>query len=288
MSFMTLRLDRHVSVHYISILMLRFVLLFFATGCAATPVNPSFPITAAQARQAIEQMRADPRPLHRPVVLIGGFLDPNIAPIIYRYFFASVTINAKLIPVSIGFCNSFAECRQKVVAAVDSACPSADPVWTTEVDVVGASLGGLVARFAAAPSPDAAHPRRLRIARLFSISSPHSGSELAESFAITDFHREIRPHSAFLNQLASEDSQARYVLYPYVLLNDTIIDDRYATPPGQTPFWLANNSLLPAHDAAMFDGRILADIARRLRDQPAFSRYPAAPLPRADQSVVIR
>ena len=96
-------------------------------------------------------MRADPRPLHRPVLLIGGFLDPDITPTIYRSFFASVTTDAKLIPVSIGFCNSLAECRQKVIAAVDAACPSTDPAWTTEVDVVGASLGGLVAALCRGP-----------------------------------------------------------------------------------------------------------------------------------------
>jgi len=256
-------------------LLLLFLLL---AGCAATASNPSFPLTSAQAHQAIQQMRDDPHRLSRPVLLIGGFLDPDIAPTIYRSFFASVTIDAKLIPVSIGFCNSFADCRRKVIAAVDAACPSTDPNWTTEVDVVGASLGGLVARFAAAPSPDPAHPRRLRIARLFSISSPHAGSALAESFAITDFHREIRPGSAFLKTLAAEDADARYILYPYVLLNDTIIDDRYAAPPGTTPFWLPNDTILPSHHAAMFDDRILADIARRLRGESPFSRFPPAPL----------
>ena len=85
--------------------------------------------------------------------------------------------------------------------------------------------------------------------------------------------------------MATEDTRAGYVLYPYVLLNDCIIDDRYAAPPGKTPFWLANDSLLPAHDAAMLDDRILVDIARRLRDEPAFSRFPAAPLPRAKPAI---
>jgi hypothetical protein len=261
--------------------MLRFRLLFLlcVTGCTAAPSNPSFPITSTEAHQAIEQMRCNPKSLPRPVLLIGGFLDPSIVPALDQSFFASVTINAKLIPVSIGFCNSFAECREKVIAAVDTACPSSDPIWTTEVDVVGASLGGLVARYAAAPSPDSAHPRRLRIARLFSISSPQSGSKLAKDLGFTDFHKEIRPNSAFLKVLAAEDPDAGYKLYPYVLLNDTIIDARYAAPPGDTAFWLPNDSLLPSHDAAMVDQRILADIARRLREEPPFSRFPATPLP---------
>ena len=258
---------------------LRLLFLFCVTGCAAAPSNPSFPITSAEAHQVIEQMRGNPKSLRRPVLLIGGFLDPDITPTIYQFFFSSITTDANLIPVSIGFCNSFAECRKKVIAAVDAACPSSDPIWTTEVDVVGASLGGLVARYAAAPSPESAHPRRLRIARLFSISSPQSGSKLAKDLGFTDFHKEIRPNSAFLKVLAAEDPDAGYKLYPYVLLNDTIIDARYAAPPGDTAFWLPNDSLLPSHDAAMVDQRILADIARRLREEPPFSRFPATPLP---------
>jgi pimeloyl-ACP methyl ester carboxylesterase len=242
-------------------------------------VNPSFPLVPKQAHQAIEQMRDDPRPLDRPLVVISGFFDPNISPLLFKCFFKGVTRNATIIPVSVGFCGSFAECRRRVIEAVDKACPSSDPVWTSGVDVVGASLGGLVARFAAAPSPDPANPRRLRIARLFSISSPHSGAKLAEAIALTDYHRDIRPGSAFLKTLAVEDAEAAYQIFPYVHLNDEIVGDRYAAPPGKTVYWLPNDSLLPPHAAAMIDERILADIARRLRDEPGFTISPAAPLP---------
>jgi Putative serine esterase (DUF676) len=259
------------------------VLILFAIvvagGCAAEPENPSFPITADQAHQAIAQMRDDPRRLQRPLVVIGGFLDPDVSPLIYTCFFDQVTSGAKIIPVSVGFCESFTECRQKVIDAVDKACPSTDPQWTTQVDVVGASLGGLVARYAAAPSPDPAHPRRLQIARLFSISSPHSGALLAQSLGFTDYHREMRPGSPFLKTLAEEDAAATYQLYPYVHLNDHIVGDQYAAPPGRTAYWLSNGSLLPPHAAAMIDERILADIARRLRDEPSFTHFPPAPLP---------
>jgi len=242
-------------------------------------VNPSFSLTQPQAHQAIEQMRDDPRQLDRPLVVISGFFDPNISPTLFKCFFKGVTRDATIIPVSVGFCGSFAECRQRVIEAVDKACPSDDPVWTTGVDVVGASLGGLVARFAAAPSPDQAQPRRLRIVRLFSISSPHSGAKLAQSIALTDYHRDFRPGSPFLNTLASEDAGEAYQLVPYVHLNDEIVGDRNAAPPGKTAYWLPNDSILPPHAAAMIDERILADIARRLRDEPAFTKSPAAPLP---------
>ena len=243
------------------------------------PVNPSFPVTETQARQAIAQMRSEPRTLRRPVVLIGGFLDPAVASNFEKSFFQSVSERAVLIPVSIGFCNSFAECREKVIAAVDAACPDNDPKWTTEVDVVGVSLGGLVARYAAAPSLDPGHPRRLRIARLFSISSPQSGAKLAETAGFTEFHREIKPGSEFLRKLAASDAQASYQIYAYTHLNDDIVGEAYSAPPGMTPYWLASDSVLLSHANAMADDRILADIARRLRGEEPFSHPPAAPLP---------
>jgi pimeloyl-ACP methyl ester carboxylesterase len=255
------------------------VVTLFLAACASGPVNPSFPVTDKQADQAIAQMRADPRPLPRPVVLVGGFLDPEVVPTYHKMFFKSISSDAILIPVSVGFCNSFGECRDKVISAVDAACPSNDPIWTNEVDVVGVSLGGLVARFAAAPSLDPSRPRRLKIARLFSISSPQSGAKIAETAPATEFDRDLRPGSDFLKDIASADATATYKIYPYVLLRDDVINDAYAAPPGMTAFWLANDSWFPSHPAAMVDDRILADIGRRLRDEPAFSHEPAAPLP---------
>jgi pimeloyl-ACP methyl ester carboxylesterase len=256
------------------------VLLLLNACSAAHPTNPSFPVTFAQARKALADMRSEPKPLSRPVVVIGGFLDLNISPPLYGVFLRSVsTPDAKIIPISVGLCGSFDECRSKVIAAVDAALPTDDPNFTAEVDVLGASLGGLVARYAAAPSPDAAHPRRLRIARLFTISSPHAGATLAECVGFTSYHRDMRPDSTFLQSLARSDATAGYELHAYVRLHDEIVGERYAAPPGATPWWLPNPPLTPSHLGAMIDDRILADIARRLRNEAPFTQSPAAPLP---------
>jgi hypothetical protein len=253
----------------------------FLEGCATGPVNPSFPVTATQANQAIAQMRRAPLPLRRPLVIVGGFLDPNLSPPWYAHFFGELADGQTIIPVSVGYCTSFEQCRQRVIDAVDRALPSADPLWTSEVDVVGASLGGLVARYAAAPPDDPDHPRRLKIARLFSISSPHSGARLALTIAPSDYIRQMRPGSPFLQTLAKSDAAAGYEIYPYVHLDDEVVGDRYAAPPGRNVYWLANDVMLPPHVSAMIDARILADIARRLRGQTPFTLAPPAPLPDA-------
>ena len=248
-------------------------------GCAG-PRNPSFPVTSGEARDAIAEMERHPKALARPLVVIGGFLDLNVSPPLFAHFFRGVTSqDALIIPVSVGTCGSFDECRAKVIAAVDRASPSGDPNWTSEVDVVGASLGGLVARYAAAPPRNGAAARRLKVTRLFTISSPHSGATLARSVGFTDFHRDMQPGSAFLKRLAGEDAAAKYELVAYVHLGDEIVGEQYAAPPGKTAYWLANDSILPPHGAAMLDRRILADIARRLRGEEALTRLSAAPLP---------
>lgn len=270
-------------------------LLVHLAGCAA-PVNPAFPVTVDQAHRAIDKMRADRWPLPRPLVVIGGFLDPNVSPPLFAHFFDGVSRDATIIPVSVGTCGSFDECRQTVIAAVDRACPSSDPVWTTQVDVVGASLGGLVARYAAAPlltrapSPFSTPApggqggknnvaRRLNIGRLFTISSPLAGARLANVVGFADFHRDMQDDSEFLQYLSGEDRHARYQLICYVHLDDEIVGDHRAAPPGSNPYWLANDSILAPHFAAMIDERILADIALRLRGEPAFSHPPPTPVP---------
>ena len=256
--------------------------MLLLAACAAKPINPSFPTTFADAKLAIGEMRAAPVLLRRPLVIIGGIMDPNVSPPLYRMWFERVTRESHVITVSVGWCGSFDACRRKVIDAVEKEYPSNDPGWTTEVDVVGASLGGLVARFAAAPSNDASNPRRLRIARLFSISSPHSGAILARYVALIQLHRDLQPGSTFLKTVARFDAEAEYELYPYVRLNDQIVGERFSAPPGVTPLWLPNPRWMPSHLGAMCDERILADIARRLRGETPLSHAPAkTPLPEA-------
>jgi hypothetical protein len=234
-------------------------------------------------------MKRDRRPLSRPVVVVGGFLDANFSAPLFARYFNSIARDGKVISVSVGTCQSFDECREKLIAAIDEAFPSTDPNWTSEVDVVGLSLGGLVARYAAVPSRDPEKPRRLRIARLFTICSPHTGATLADRIALTEFHRDMRGGSQFLQYVAQYDSEAPYELYPYTYLDDDIVGAHYAAPPGVNPWWLANPPGIAPHLQAMLDERILADISRRLRNEAALTRGPASPLPaRQTQSVSAR
>ena len=286
-----------------------------ATGCAAHPPNPSFNVSNDDAREALREMRHDAKPLPRPLVVLGGLDDPGVATTVLTDDFRELSGNdPRVIGVSFFFCGSFDGCRKRVIDAVDKAFPSDDPVWTTEVDVVAVSMGGLVARYAAAEptpakkpesneeaasQPSTIHaPRRLRIARLFTISSPHRGASLAFLPTFNQLQIDMRAGSKFLRRLDACDELALdasstaavsattttrpiggYELIPYVRLDDMIVGERNAAPAGWTPWWVPAVPLQDSHLFAIADPRIVADIARRLRGEPPLTTGPPAPLP---------
>lgn len=256
-------------------------LLALVAGCASTgPVNPSFDLDFDGAGKALKEMEEHPLPLERPLVILGGYLDPGLGSWWTGLSFRKLTSDRRILELNFVLNATFDGCRSKLIEAVDGAFPSADPVWTTEVDVVAISMGGLVARTAAAP-PEAlaTSSRRLKIHRLFTISSPHRGARLARLPCLLPLHRDMRAGSPFIHRLEEALSSAGYEIYPYVRLRDWTVGPENAAPPGRTAWWIAGRPIAPAHMASATDTRIRADIARRLRGEPAYTRTPAAPLP---------
>ena len=96
-------------------------------------------------------MAQAPKRLDRPVLVLGGYFDPGIVACDLSRRLRRLTGDPRVIAVPFAFCGDFDTCRARVIRAVDRAYGTVDPVWTTEVDVVAVSMGGLVARYAAAP-----------------------------------------------------------------------------------------------------------------------------------------
>ena len=256
------------------------LLMLALVGCADAPqpLNPSFPITFSQARAALDQMAAQPQPLSRPLLIIGGFMDPNVSPPLYKLEFQRLTGDDRIVTASVGFCGSFDECCKSAIDAVQQAYPSTDPNWTTEVDVVGASLGGLVARVAAAPSTDPSRPIAPEIAAPLQHLQPpkRSNPGRARIHPISQrYPRRLTLHA----DARTIRFRSKYKLFPYVCLGDELVGQTNAAPPGRLPLWLANAPLVPSHLEAMIDPRIRDDIARRLRGEEPFSKLPGTPLP---------
>jgi len=242
------------------------------------PRNPSFPLTLAEARRALARMRAAPRALERPLLVLGGYLEPGLSKAFLKRRFHRLTGDDRIAGVTFMFCGTFDECRLKAIAVTDREFPGPDPLWTTEVDVVGVSMGGIVARYAALPPVDAG-ARRLRIARLFTISSPHLGADRARLPAINQLQLDMRAGSAFLCWLNRPENAPAFPVFPYVRLGDRTVGAKNAAPVGMTAWWAPDVALQPPHSSAVIDARIIADIARRLRGEAPFATDPPAPLP---------
>jgi hypothetical protein len=250
-------------------------------GCSQGPsLNPSFRLTPEQARAELTRLNQTrtAEALARPVVVIGGLLDPlgigvgDLAEGLGRLLPPS----QKPLVVGLVGANTMEECRERVIAAVQAQYPSDDVSQTVEVDVVGFSLGGVVARDAAIRRTG---ERRLKIARLFTLASPHRGTPVADAPTLDDRIAAIRPASPFITRINAELGQIDYEIVPYVRLGDSIVDPVRAAPPGAAPWWVDNLPLQRAHGQINEDPRVLADIARRLRGLDPLSKPPPTPVP---------
>jgi len=278
-----------------------------AAGCGTSPVNTSFPLSVSDAGKELKAMQSEPRPLPRPVVVIDGYLDPGIGSAVVGSWVRKLTPDERqVISVNLLTCTNFDACRARIVAAVEDAFPSDDPEATCEVDVIGLSMGGVAARYAALPTevdpvtmasealpvetqpfaPTPVEPlkptgKRLKIATLFTLSSPHLGATMADvpTYLFIGTQRDMRRGSAFLSRLNDADHQPDYPIIPYVRLADITIGEENAAPPGQTPIWVHKGLFDSAHVGVVMDPRIAADVCRRLRGETPFVVEPRAPLP---------
>jgi pimeloyl-ACP methyl ester carboxylesterase len=257
-------------------------------GCAAEPVNPSFDLSLHEAHEHLARMADAPVELDRPVVLLSGWREPGFVTMHLGPELVRSTGDARVVSVTFFEARTFEQCRERVIEAVQAAFPSDDPEWTEPVDVVAVSMGGLVARYAALPmderielaGEDAGDDvRRLRIARLFTISTPHRGAAMADWAPWDTLAQEMRPDSPLLQTLDAALERADYTVYPYVRLDDRMVGESNAAPPGQTPWWVATSGMALGHMGAPRDPRLLADIVARLRNEQPFTTDPPVPVP---------
>ena len=252
-----------------------FVLATTLTGCASDPVNPSFPTQLDAAKDDLKRIEASPQPLDRPLVVISGFLDPGISSSWLKAEFSALTTDRRIVAVDLFDCGTLQECREKIVKAVDKSFSNDSKEATLEVDVIGVSLGGLAARYASGPTGQG---KKLKIARLFTISSPLRGAKLAEDLPLLiPFQAELRPGSPEMTAL--NRWKEAYPTYSYICLGDDVIGDQNAAVAGRTAWWLTKAPMADVHGGAFYDARILADITRRLRHEPALATDPPADLP---------
>jgi hypothetical protein len=263
------------------------------SGCGASIANPAFDLDANAAERDLDRIAADAKPLERPVFVAGGFADPGMATnaVTSRLERLFADEDARIVGVPFFSVRTFESSRERLVEAVEKRFPS-DPSsgLTAEVDVVAISMGGLIARDAAMTPTRVRTERgpvtkRLNIRRLFTISTPHRGAQAAANALVIDPRIVgMAPGSDFLERLHRGWAERGYEVVAYVRLGDGIVGEANAVPPTGGVYWLPNLPLEPAHLQAHRDPRIIADIARRLRGESAWTAGTPTALPSAGES----
>jgi len=234
-------------------------------SCIHIPANnPAYPATNAEVHAAMARMRAHPVGVDRPVLVLSGWHAPPGGAWHLAREIRSLTGADKdqVAYLSYMWANDLDPLGDRVVDFVDEKWPTDDPERTTEVDIVAISMGGLVARWAAADRADGS--RRLRIGTLYTLATPHRGAKIAEPFPIEPAACEMTAGSDFLAHLDAELERADYEIVPYAVLHDWMVGATRSAPPGQDPIWTAGRVGL-AHHLVSYEDRIVADIALRLR-----------------------
>jgi pimeloyl-ACP methyl ester carboxylesterase len=255
-----------------------FATLLLSVGCAgaAPTTNPSFDMTTKRAVETLRQLEAQPKALRRPLVILGGFADLGFGPRMYARQVDRV-VDGCIIRIAFATCVNFEQCRLQLIRELDRQLPESQNDGPVEIDVIGQSMGGLIALYSALDDPTLGG--RVRIHRVFTLSAPLSGARLAmlTPFNVFGFQADMRPGSTLYQKLAKAPFD--FPIYSYTLLNDTTVGEAFSALPGRSVWWLDSPRFQRAHVAVFSDPRILLDIALRLRDEPPVALDPPAPLP---------
>ncbi len=249
------------------------------SGCRTVgPLNEAIRATPADVQLAAAEMREAPRPLDRPVVVLSGYRSPatNALRLARRVRLQTSGDKRDFLVVVYMFESDIHEIAARVVRLIEERWPSNDPEQTIEVDVLGISMGGLIARHAALAPDDrpgrmdgkpVAGFKRLNIRRLFTYGTPHLGAKLASKIRIDGASRAMQPGSPYITALNSKWDPQRFEVVPYAQLNDTWVGATRSAPPGAVALWdrgqpFFSHFLLPGNPL------FIADTARRLRSEP--------------------
>jgi hypothetical protein len=249
------------------------------TGCVRIGENnPDVRLSIADAKTEVSRLNSEHVKLARPVVVLGGYHAPGHVPWLAARSLCKATTGdeADFLSVAYPFVTRIETATEQVLREVQARWPSDNPDETIEVDVVGISMGGLVARWAALPPDQRIHPlhgpnehanpRRLKIAHLYTLATPHSGARLAEVIRPDDAAADMSPGSDFLTYLNGTADCCGYPIVCYSQQRDYIVGAKRAALPGTQPIW-TNGPWAWGHFLTPHNPWFIADIARRLRGE---------------------
>ncbi|MEK7466365.1 MAG: alpha/beta fold hydrolase [Planctomycetota bacterium] len=231
----------------------------FLSGCTAAEKKRSREVAAEQreAELDLKSMAEAPKPLRRPVLLLTGWMEPPSNWKRFRDFLESSTCGCEreIVCLDLRGPGGLAAAVEKVLAAGE---------LLGEVDVVAHSAGGLVAREAARASHG---ERRLRIARLFAIATPHIGSPWGKFWPIVPYPlqaADCRPASDFLASLAGDPSTTSMPITNYWAEGDVVVPRESAQAVGSEHFAYSRPKGFFIHRRCAGDPRLARDVIAAL------------------------
>lgn len=238
--------------------------------------NPDFHLEDAALEADLARMARDRKALERPVVILGGWHSPGVA---------NWSVESVLRPHTSGRADDFLSITYPLKMSVGSAAEAAvravreHGLWERELDIVGVSMGGVIARGLAAGVFGHGEPR---VRRIFTIATPHRGAKVARVAMVDRCTWELRPGSKLITGLNQRNGRAGEgpELVCYGALRDWWIGARNTAPPWMQPHWIdvpPGLGRLCSHFAINHDRRVLVDIARRLRGEEPIAQRASEP-----------
>ena len=236
--------------------------------------NPHFHLEDTELDADMARMAREPVALTRPVVILGGWHSPGLA---------NWGVESVLRPHTSGQEQDFLSITYPLRFTLRSAADAAARLmrsrgwWDRELDLIGVSMGGVIARGLAA---DAFGHGPLNVKRIITIATPNRGAKIARNLLIDKAAWDLRPASEFIARLNGPRSGDGPELICYGALRDWWIGARNTAPPGMHPHWVdvaPGMGRLCSHFAINHDRRVLADIARRLRAEEPIAKAAIEP-----------
>lgn len=227
-------------------------------GCGSAYVyrEAGVPQTTKAAEQALLEMARDPKPLRRGLLVIHGWRDSARRWGNLVYWLERCMTNADHTVTVFDYSGdqSISDLTRELFERYGV---------SGEVDVVGHSMGGLIAR-------EAARLGLVRIRRLFSMASPHAGSYLARYGPWFRQLREMTPGSGFLRRLNSDPRSRDFHIVTYWMEGDFLLTQDSSQSIGDAHFVLSRSRkplFRYTHNQLVMDKRVIHDILCRLRNE---------------------
>jgi pimeloyl-ACP methyl ester carboxylesterase len=222
---------------------------------------------AAAARQDLRSVRgsrlAARGRLDRPVLVLSGYRAPGVMGGNMARRLASL-LGAPLDDFRMISYPHMGD-LDRVAHAVDRVVRREFP-RDQEFDVVGISMGGLIARMLA--SDEYAREcglQRLRLRNLFTMATPHGGAKIAAHIHVDKAATEMQigsPRLAWLNSLPRN-----YDLHCYAILNDITVGAKQTALDRDHPMWVRGTPLF-SHSLITEHPLVVLDVAARLANLP--------------------